>query len=249
MTDPNDILFGSSVPAAKFAQIGDRVSGQIVSLGSSQQSEYRKPGSTAPAKMLTWPDGSPMMQVIVTLQTNQRDPSVADDDGQRRIFVKGKRLTNAVRDAVRGSGARKLELGGTLTVKWVGEEDTGAGSPAKVYEVSYQRPQPGVQAANQALGFGAQDPSNPRGVAPQHAEPYHLAPSTPAPQPYDGARLAQAFDPAAALAPLPGQPLPPVHQPAQQPVDVSNLTPEAQEIVKQMLERQAATAAQSGGTA
>jgi hypothetical protein len=37
-----------------------------------------------------WPSGDPMYQVIVTVQTQERDPSIQDDDGKRRLFIKGR---------------------------------------------------------------------------------------------------------------------------------------------------------------
>lgn len=144
--NPNDILFGTATPGAKFESPGDTATGPIVKLGASQQTDYKT------KEPLTWPDGKPRMQVEVSVQTTLRDPSIEDDDGIRRLFVKGKNLTTAVKDAVRAAGAKGLEIGGVLTVTYTGDAPAEKGLNApKLYEASYVKP--GPQAANAALGL------------------------------------------------------------------------------------------------
>jgi hypothetical protein len=81
------------------------------------------------------------MQVIVQLKTNLRDPEKPDDDGTRSLYIKGKELTNAIRAAVRASGANGIHTGGVLTVQYVGDGQAQAGMNApKLYTSSYQPP-------------------------------------------------------------------------------------------------------------
>ena len=135
-TDPNAILMGGGSPALKFEQIGTSYTGTVVAEPTaSQQTDFR-------TKMPeTWQDGSPKMQVLVQLSTQLRDPQKPDDDGTRTLYVKGKELTNAIRAAVRASGANGIHTGGTLTVQYVGEGQAQQGMNApKLYAASYQPP-------------------------------------------------------------------------------------------------------------
>jgi hypothetical protein len=158
--DPNTFLMGGGVPSAKFDGIGVTVTGVIDDITASQQTDF----TTGEPK--TWPNGDPMMQVVVTLATDQRDPDISDDDGLRKVYVKGKSLTNAVRDAVRRAGAKGLEVGGTLTVTYTGDgvsERRGI-NPPKLYAAEYAKPNPAA-AANAALGLADSQPA-PAGPTP-----------------------------------------------------------------------------------
>jgi hypothetical protein len=152
--DPNTILMGGGVTSAKFDGIGVSVTGTIADVTASQQTDF----TTGEPK--SWPNGDPMMQVVVTLATTLRDPDVTDDDGLRKVYVKGKSLTAAVRDAVRRAGAKGLEVGGTLTVTYTGDgvaERKGI-NPPKLYAADYAQPDRAA-AANAALGLATEQPS------------------------------------------------------------------------------------------
>jgi hypothetical protein len=84
-TDPNAWLMGGSVPSAKFETHGDTVTGVI-----TDTPEVRPQTDFDSGQPLFWDDGKPKMQLVVTLATDQRDPANADDDGTRRVYVKGK---------------------------------------------------------------------------------------------------------------------------------------------------------------
>lgn len=111
----DDFLMGGGVPSAKFPAVGHTVSGRITEKPTvEQQRNYEDD------KLKFWDDGKPMMQLVVTLSTNERDPENPEDDGTRRLYVKGY-MKNAVAGAVRAAGARGLEVGGTLTVTYSGD--------------------------------------------------------------------------------------------------------------------------------
>ena len=114
-----------------------------------------------------WSDGNPMMQLVVTVQTNERDPQIDEDDGRRRLFVKGQ-LQKAIADAVKTVGGRGLEIGGTLTVTYThdGVATQRGFNPPKQYTAQY------VAAAANALH--TPDP----GSVPQQQ---YAAPAAPAP--------------------------------------------------------------------
>lgn len=130
--DPNDILLGGGIQAAKFPTVGTVVKGTVVRSEAAQQTEF---GTN---KLKVYDDGKPMMQVVITLQTDERDG--VDDDGQRKLYVRGQMLS-AVRDALKAAGA-KLELGGSLAVKYESDKasEKAGFNAAKQYVAQYQAP-------------------------------------------------------------------------------------------------------------
>jgi hypothetical protein len=139
-------FFSSSAASAKFAYPGDTITGRITVVPQVQQ---QKDFTTGESKF--WPDGKPMVQLQVTLATDQRDPDLADDDGTRSVYVKGK-MQMAVGEAVRKSGAKYLEPGGLLTITYTGdgEQKQRGMNPPKLYSAVYAPPT--VQAAAAFLG-------------------------------------------------------------------------------------------------
>lgn len=129
-------LMGGGVRAAKFETVGTVVSGVI-----TEPPEVRQQTDIQTGDPLFWPKSqTPKNQLVVTIQTELRED--AEDDGLRRIYVKGRSLTNAVRDAVRDAGAKSLDVGGMLKVAFVGEGDPpakGFNAP-KLYQAQYEKP-------------------------------------------------------------------------------------------------------------
>lgn len=152
----NDVLMGSGgAPTAKFDQPGVTIGGLILAEPRVyQEREYdpRNPGNGAPK---FYPrSGDPIMSVSVDVQTNLRDAADPEDVGVRRIYVEGKRLKDAVRDAVRAAGASGLEIGGRLDVTFTGlgvAESAGMNAP-KLYTAKY------VSAGNAALMADTAEP-------------------------------------------------------------------------------------------
>lgn len=132
--DANSFLMGGGgAPTAKFPTPNTTVGGRITEPPKVEQQRDIQSGE---AKF--WSDGNPMMQMVVTVQTDERDPAIEDDDGRRRIFVKGQ-MKNAVSDAVRQAGAKGLEVGGALHVRYThdGEQKQRGFSPPKQYAAKY----------------------------------------------------------------------------------------------------------------
>jgi len=148
--DINDFLMGGGGKAAKFESLGDFVEGTITEVKLTQQTDME---TQAP---LTWSDGSPRMQLVVTLQTDLSDGE--NDDGARRLFAKGgnyepatgsgKSLKDAIGDAVKKVGAKSIEEGGWLKVAYTGEgKKTNRGfSAPKLYKAAYKAPVQSVAA-------------------------------------------------------------------------------------------------------
>jgi hypothetical protein len=148
MSDINDFLFGGTGKAAKFEEEGDMVVGVITDAKTSQQTSME---DNTP---LTWPDGSPRMQLVITLQTDLREGD--EDDGVRRLYAKGGRyevmtgsgtsMKDAIAEAVKRAGSRTLDEGGRLTVAYTGSgKKTNRGySAPKLFKAKYEAPKASI---------------------------------------------------------------------------------------------------------
>lgn len=139
--DPNSFLMGGG-RSASLKEPGDKVSGEIVDMAIVQQTDY----VTKEPKF--WGNGDPMMQLVVTLETDlSEDPQ---DDGQRRVYLKGGRKPTAsqgaVAAAVKAAGASKLEKGGRLSigVTGIGQPSAPGLNPPKEFAAKYEPPAAGV---------------------------------------------------------------------------------------------------------
>jgi len=135
-SDVNDFLTRSGAPSAKFPTVGTTCKGTVVAAEKTQQTDID-------GNPLTWDNGDPRWQVVITLQTDDRDPAIDGDAGERRLFAKAQML-NAIKEAIRTAGARGLDVGATLAVQYVddGEAKPGRTAP-KIYRAQYQ-PAPAV---------------------------------------------------------------------------------------------------------
>jgi hypothetical protein len=141
--DPNDFLNQGGVPSARFTRPGEWAEGEVRSTEVVQQRDY---DTGVP---LTWDDGNPKLQLVVTVATAERDPKVPDDDGLRKLYAKGNMLM-AIRQAVRRSNA-ELRPGGWLKVTYTGDgESKKRGmNPPKLYTAEYR---PGPVAVDALIG-------------------------------------------------------------------------------------------------
>jgi hypothetical protein len=188
-------LFDSSSKGLKFDQIGVSHSGTVKS--APRERQQTKFGSQEPD---FWPNGDPKMQILVELQTTQReDPN---DDGTRTLYVASKNMKRAISDAIRAAGASDIMPGGVLTVQYVSNDPASANpaNPAKLYQAQYTPPtsgfgqQPAPTAPQQAFVSQAQGASafvpTTAGVQSQPvqqqpaAQPAQAPFAAPAPQPH-----------------------------------------------------------------
>lgn len=141
----DDILMGGGAPTCSFPEIGTMWRGQVLGKEAQQQRDI----TTGKPKF--YDDGNPMMQVVITLQTEVRDPAIEGDDGERRLFVRGAMLA-AIKKAVKDVGAKTVEVGGTLAVQYThdGEKKPGL-NPPKQFTAAYKAPVAAV-AVDDLLG-------------------------------------------------------------------------------------------------
>lgn len=143
-------LMGNGQPTAKFDSVGVAIGGPI-----TEEPTIGQVRDFTTGELKVWSDGSPQRQMVVTVQTELRDPEISDDSGKRRLYVKAK-LREAVAAAVRAAGANGLEVGGVLTVTYTGDGvSSGRGmNPPKLFTATYTKPQPGAAAQAGFLGDG-----------------------------------------------------------------------------------------------
>lgn len=176
--DANSILMGSGAPAAKFEQVGTTVTGTVAAEPEARQQTNFRTGLPE-----TWKDGSPRMQILVRLATNLRDPQRADDDGERTLFIKGKYLTDAIRQAVRASGAKGIHVGGTLTVTYTGDGpiEPGLEKGPKLYAAQYEPPAVSLSGVSEPAAQTQQPAPATQQPAPATQQPAPAAQVPPAP--------------------------------------------------------------------
>lgn len=147
-------LAGGGPASAKFPNVGDAVEGTIKTEPTVEQQRDIETG-----ELLTWQDGNPRQQLVITIQTDQRDPGDEDDDGVRRLFVKGN-MRKALQEAVIKAGRKQLDIGGKIAVAYTGdgEKKNKAYSAPKLYKAVYVPPN-GTEAAATFLGTAAETPA------------------------------------------------------------------------------------------
>lgn len=135
MSDASALIMGSGAPSATFHTPGTEHKGVITNLETMQVRNFK---TKLPE---TWDDGNPKMQAVITLQTDERDPQIENDDGVRKLYVSSKGMREAIAGAVRKAGAREVTVGGKLAVTFTreGESENGL-NPPKVYAAAYKPP-------------------------------------------------------------------------------------------------------------
>lgn len=154
MTDINTFLKGGTkVPSANLKEVGNKVVGTITELDVTQA---RKFGTQ---DLDFWEDGKPKEQLVVTLQTDERDPTIEEDDGRRRIYaLQPSELLRTIAAASVDKGT-PLAVGGRLAVIHTGTKphEKPGFNPIKLYDAAYDPP---AQSAAADLMAGANSPTN-----------------------------------------------------------------------------------------
>jgi hypothetical protein len=124
--DANELLMSGGIASIgwKDNPVGYTVIGTITDQPKAEQ--MKKFDSD---ELAFWPSGDPMMQIVVTIQTDLRDASDANDDGRRRLHI-SPRMMKPVREAVQRANAKGLEIGGRVAVRRTG----GTGDKGSPFE-------------------------------------------------------------------------------------------------------------------
>lgn len=152
-----DNIDSQSSKSFKFQNPGDSVSGVIESVTASQMHVYDSLNQRPTNQPDFFQDGSPKLQVIVTIDTGLTDPSVEDDDGRRSVYIKGYGIQRrAWLQAIRNAGLRKaseIKPGDRFTAKFVGydPQSKNPNNPAKMYEYVIEHQAPAMQQPQQPM--------------------------------------------------------------------------------------------------
>lgn len=136
MSDEVDQFFLGGAPSLSFLEIGMTHEGRIIHKAMIQARDI------ATKEPKVWPDGNPVMQAVITMQTDDRDTTIENDDGVRRLFVGSGGMRNAIAAAIKKSGGNGLQVGGRLGIRYTknGEATTKGFNPPKIYAAKYEAP-------------------------------------------------------------------------------------------------------------
>ena len=139
-------LTESGGKAASFEVLGQRIGGKV--LGA----EMRQANDLDTGKPGFWDNGDKKMQAVITVQTDDRDPQVPEDDGVRSIYVKwwGPNRTALQQEIRRTTSHLPEDQQDVLRDGWFWATfsseippQTRGFSPAKVLSFEYRPPQTG----------------------------------------------------------------------------------------------------------
>lgn len=163
----SDDFFNDAIPSCSFRGDPPIVwEGEILELTKKQATTY-DPDNPGAGEPRFWPDGNPMMQGWITLQTDVRNPEIEDDDGRRVMVLDSKNKREAVHKAVKATG-QKIAIGGRLRVEFFGRDPNGKNPDnlPKLYRAVYTPPSevpvqvaPPTSTASAATGTGGGNPS------------------------------------------------------------------------------------------
>lgn len=127
---------------------GTRVTGIIENVTANQVRDFQ---TKQPA---FWNDGSPRLQVLVTIDTGIIDPNVEDDDGRRTVYIKGWGVQRrAWLQALHNAGLKKageVKPGDRFTATFTGYGPQGnLPQPPKLFEYVIEHQSPADLAMGQ----------------------------------------------------------------------------------------------------
>lgn len=201
-------FFDGGGKSLSFGEVGSQFAAQvfgqwrggvITNIGDARQAtDY-----TDQSKLRTWPNGDPVMQLPITLDTSRgrvpEQAESADDDLIRTLFVtKGGAMFAAAKAALRTAKVDDFEIGGTLYIRWVKGE--GRKGDPRQYEIYYEAPVGNTGGFMNDPAPGGQPASAPS------MPPQQLTPGTGVPP---GHAAGVGGPPPGAVDPTNGQPLAP----------------------------------------
>jgi hypothetical protein len=155
LPDPNSLFATVSVPSISFkdSKIGDSFTGTITKLETAQVRDF---DSNEPK---FWDDGKPQLQVVLTLDTEYADPTDPEDDGTRKLYLVGAKLT-AMKAAVKEFG-KPVAVGQVITITFTGEKPNANKrfNATKLYGVKLAESTGSSKAVDALLGTGASEES------------------------------------------------------------------------------------------
>ena len=133
--DANALLMSGGGRSAKFEELGASVVGIVQHVDVRQQTDIKT------GEPLVWADGKARNQLVISLQTEHKDDE--EDDGVRNLYVPiPSAMRTAIADAIRKAGARGIETGMKLGVKFYKTEPPKVKgfNPQKIYSAKVELP-------------------------------------------------------------------------------------------------------------
>lgn len=163
MTNPNqsvdDFLFATGVPGVfkKGDEFGKRVSGRVVNAEVRQATDID-------GKPKFFDSGEPRMELVIDLQTDERDSSIEGDDGVRRVYAQGGKyvpaegtgqsMRDAIAKAMKDAGLTSLNDKVKLTIAYsgLGVQDRAGYSQPRLYVAKAEAVTGGTVDVDDLLG-------------------------------------------------------------------------------------------------
>jgi len=121
-----DAVLMGAPPAAQFRDIGALVTGKIQRVILRQATDF------GTKELKWWPDGAPVLEPVITLDTAE---------GPLSLYAGSRGMRDALKEACRAAGIG-LRPGGRLAVRYTGDGEPykGGANRPKVYEAAYEPP-------------------------------------------------------------------------------------------------------------
>jgi hypothetical protein len=89
----------------------------------------------------TFADGKKRTQLVLKLQTEERDPEDENDTGVRWLYTKHQMIL-AIRESLKEQGLKTLAVGGTLEIAWTGDQKAAKAGyhPTKLFQARWTPP-------------------------------------------------------------------------------------------------------------
>jgi hypothetical protein len=102
----------------------------------------------------TYKDGNVRKVWVFKFQTDERDPSDAEDKGVRNLWAKHQAIL-AIRESLKSQGLGRMRVGGTLEIAWTGQiaPDRPGVHPTKTFTARYTEPPAGFMAEKKVESF------------------------------------------------------------------------------------------------
>lgn len=154
--DMSSFLLGGKIESLKYPTVGTE---HTLTITDEPYLDQQKDFDTGDP--LFWDDRTdlppekrePRMQLVLTGTVDESERLNAEDDLMRREYLKGEKQ-KAVGQAMRDAGAKAIEIGGKVWIKYTGDGTaTGRKNPPKLYKSAYKAPE--AKAAAQASFLGS----------------------------------------------------------------------------------------------
>lgn len=146
LPDADSLTLGGGIKSVSLPNIGDSIEGYIIAKDVVQEKEYSNDPSDPP-KYKTFDDGSPIPQLVLTLQTTLREDT--DDDGKRKVYFKRdwrKELSRVLRDA----GEKTIPIGGWVRLLRDRDEPGKGPIPKKMVRIDFRAAADQITTSSQA---------------------------------------------------------------------------------------------------